>query len=835
MNLEAVDWRQRSTQAPFHARLWGDFAIADPDGADTTPRGRKARALLAWLALHAGRPISRERLCGLLWGDRGEEQARASLRQTLLELRPFTTAPAPLLLVTRQSVMLDPARLQTDVDALAQGNGMRRGQALPDADEIFLGNMDGVDPGFDDWLRIERTRQRDRLEQLLAAASAPVPPQPQTAAPPRPDAAAAAGPAAPPRLLTGAARRSPITLLALVILALVIAAGAWQLRAPPAATAPLTIAVMPFDDLSGTDKPYLAEGVSEEILNRLAGNPRLKVLGRTSAASLRNRALDARAIGRRLGVAYLVEGSVRSAGPQLRVVVALVRSEDGARLWSQQYDGKLANIFAIQDQIGENVASRLRLPAGVRPEGALTAKAGNYALYLQARGMLRDANPDRVDAGLALLHRVLRADPRFAAAWAELGSAHAIKAFYSHDPAAKAAGRQQARAAALRALALNPRLARAHLILGNSTPDRAEARTHLEAAVRLDPRDAENWYFLHFVFLFDGDYPRALDLLRRAVAIDPLWWPAFHQASSLAWEMGYREEAEAYARRVEEGGWPLSEANMVRNDMAWRRGDFSLAFAEAQRAWQAAPADRRFFAELGMSRALRAAGRHDQARPIWHRYPLDPVMMAMWKGQAPGPATTSAFIARADAVWQDEAASHFLLATLWSAGRMADIVRLYDARFAAPAAMRDTLGPNARFVALAMPVAAGLRAVGRAGQADQLVALATTAMQRMTARGPLPIPQLKSQAALLAATGQHDAAIAVLQRAHDRGHVYTAYYDSFRDMALDPAFQPIRDDPRFQAIRRANLAHTAREAREIAGIAIDPRLAARFAGTMPAI
>ena len=314
----------------------------------------------------------------------------------------------------------------------------------------------------------------------------------------------------------------------------------------------------------------------------------------------------------------------------------------------------------------------------------------------------------------------------------------------------------------------------------------------------------------------------------RAVAIDPLWWPAFYSAADLAWEMGYREESAAYVRRVEEAAQPPSEAHMVRGDMAWRRGDYSRVVEEMQKAWLAAPAERRFFAELGLGRALRAAGRHDEAARNWLRYPVDPVLLAMWKGKAPSPAATSAFIADAPAIWNQEDHIHFLLSTLQSEGRTAEIARLFDARFASPEAMAREVGPNSRFIALATLVAVGLRDAGRAEEAGRLLTLASDAAAGIEAHGPVPLQHARAHAGLLAAMGEREAAIRVLERAHARGFFYNGYHDSFGDMAQDPAFLPIRGDPRFQHIRRAHLAHVAREAREIAALRLDPTLAARF-------
>ena len=158
-------------------RCWGDFAITDvASGADLKPRGRKARALLAYLTMHPGKVVSRDRLMGLLWGDRADEQARASLRQTLFELRDFAHGDRPLLDVDRETVALAPDAAATDVDAmqalLGAGDFQSLLAALPEPDETLFANLDGVDPSFDDWLRVERTRQRDVLTTLVADASA---------------------------------------------------------------------------------------------------------------------------------------------------------------------------------------------------------------------------------------------------------------------------------------------------------------------------------------------------------------------------------------------------------------------------------------------------------------------------------------------------------------------------------------------------------------------------------------------------------------------------------------------------------------------------------------
>ena len=158
-------------------RCWGDFALTDGiTEADLKPRGRKARALLAYLALHAGKSISRERLTGLLWGDRGEEQARASLRQAILELKPLSGEERGVICVERDHLTLRAGTLSSDVDrmraALDAGDFEGLIGLIPERDERLFANLDGLDEAFDEWLLVERSRQTEALITLIADASA---------------------------------------------------------------------------------------------------------------------------------------------------------------------------------------------------------------------------------------------------------------------------------------------------------------------------------------------------------------------------------------------------------------------------------------------------------------------------------------------------------------------------------------------------------------------------------------------------------------------------------------------------------------------------------------
>jgi DNA-binding SARP family transcriptional activator len=162
--------------ARYELRCWGEFSLIDRlRGSDCAPRGRKARALIAFLASHNGAAVGRERLCGLLWSERGDQQARASLRQTLLELKPLAAGPARLVVVERDVLRLNMIGLSSDLvrtETHAADDDLEGlAQALSERGERLYGGLDGLDPAFDEWLAAERRLQQDRLLSLGVAAA----------------------------------------------------------------------------------------------------------------------------------------------------------------------------------------------------------------------------------------------------------------------------------------------------------------------------------------------------------------------------------------------------------------------------------------------------------------------------------------------------------------------------------------------------------------------------------------------------------------------------------------------------------------------------------------
>ena len=223
-----------------------------------------------------------------------------------------------------------------------------------------------------------------------------------------------------------------------------------------AAPAEASIAVLAFADMSpGKDQEYFSDGMAEEILNALAKVPGLKVAGRTSSFSFKGKNIDSKTIGETLDVAQILEGSVRKQGERVRITAQLLRAKDGFNVWSDSYDGTLADIFDLQERIARDIAGHLKVVL-VSQDSRLVPKATNntaaYTAFVEAEGLV-NRRQDLTHA-IDLLSDATTLDPRFARAWSKLAVANAVAPLYSDLswPAGWAAGE----AAVRHALALDP-------------------------------------------------------------------------------------------------------------------------------------------------------------------------------------------------------------------------------------------------------------------------------------------------------------------------------------------------------------------------------------------
>ncbi|MGY1426612.1 tetratricopeptide repeat protein [Lysobacter sp. A289] len=322
-----------------------------------------------------------------------------------------------------------------------------------------------------------------------------------------------------------------------------------------------SIAVLPLVNGSGDkDQQYFSDGLSEDLITALSQFDGLKVIGRNSAFQFRNSKDSSKVIGAKLGVAHLLEGSVRRAGDTVRITAQLVEAADGSTLWSQHFDRPFKDLFALQDEITSAVASALKAQLLTGPDAAMQSDhppSGNmdaYTAYLQGKFYRTRGTQADLRKAIDAYTTATRIDPRYAQAYAMISHAWTDLAtqFLGGTPAQQAYA--QARAAATSALALNPDLAAVHVARGRllSTADFnwAQAETEYRRAVQLAPNDGDVKFSLGVLLATLGNPGQAVDLTRQALAADPLHASWYYWLATYLAPVGRLDEAEQAIRKA---------------------------------------------------------------------------------------------------------------------------------------------------------------------------------------------------------------------------------------------------------------------------------------------
>jgi adenylate cyclase len=277
-----------------------------------------------------------------------------------------------------------------------------------------------------------------------------------------------------------------------------------------------SIAVLPFTDMSPEqNRQYMSDGIADEILNVLAQAPDLKVIARTSSFAFKGQNLGVAEIAKRLNVAHVLEGSVRTSGKNLRITAQLIRVADSTRAWSEKYDRPLDDIFVVQDEIANAIAQTLQisLQGGTldRRNGG-TRNLGAYQLYLRANEALGQNTKESIDAGERYAKQAIELDPNYGLAWVALSSVAVLQADNGFITSSEGYG--QARKIAMHALQVSPELISARARLG-------------------------------YIYLaFDWNWTAADAELKHALALDPTDPAALAVAGMLASTLGRWSEAE---------------------------------------------------------------------------------------------------------------------------------------------------------------------------------------------------------------------------------------------------------------------------------------------------
>jgi serine/threonine protein kinase/Tfp pilus assembly protein PilF len=359
-----------------------------------------------------------------------------------------------------------------------------------------------------------------------------------------------------------------------------------------------SIAVLPFADMSpAKDQDYFCEGIAEEIINALTKIDALHVASRSSAFAFKGKNQDIRQVGEQLSVATVLEGSVRKAGNRLRITTQLVKVADGYHLWSERYDRELEDVFAVQDEIAENIVKALRLVLTDDQKRAIErAHTGNveaYEYYLRGRQFFYQFREKGLQFARRMFTRAIEIDPDYARAYA--GIADCSSQLYRYWDASDA-NLEQAESASRKALELAPDLAEAHAARGfglSLSGNHEEANREFEAAIRLDPKLYEGYFYYGNGRIAEGKLAEAAKLFEQAAVVrtEDYQAPALAALcySGLGLERERRDAAERCLRAAERhielnpedprayylGGGVLCQLGQVEKGLEW--GDRALA------------------------------------------------------------------------------------------------------------------------------------------------------------------------------------------------------------------------------------------------------------------
>lgn len=819
------DSAEALTSARAEARprvaVLGRFTVSGADGRDLTPRSRKARALAAYVLL-AGEPVGRERLKTLLWGDRGEEQAAASLRQSLYELRDLTGGATPVLTVSRDHVAPgggEACDLALLAAAAASGDIATLTAALG-PDVTLLSGLDGVSPDFDEWLAGERVRLRDRIVaaavdagttardpgevRRLADALERIDPlnepvarmgiaadhqagdlaslhrryrrfqtrlKDELGAQPAeetrrlfealtgPATAGAATPeAAPVPQPAPAVRRRPWIVLVLGLAIAAAIAAAVLLQPKPPGAAP-SVAVLPFTEVAPRgEDAYFAAGVSEEVRDLLARDAKLRIVGSRSAR-LFGAEPDPLKAARRLAVDYVVEGDVRASGEQMSITARLVRVTDGKALWSRRYDRPVEDVFAVQSEIAAAVAQHFATRLAPRDNPHLVTRPEVYDRYLEARSLMRERREPALTEAQRLLKEAIALDPGYAPAFASLSE---VTMLLTDHPTSYGAL--------------------------PFAPAKAEARRYAKRALELAPDLGDAYAAYGLLSLSDTD---SLPFYERAVALDPqrseyhrwlaqslLSWGRYRDAlveyrraaaleplwspstEHLASQLSYMGRKDEAAQIVERFARISTDVRGVNRLRMRVLSDRDEMAAWIQMADQAVKASPSDRqARVELANGLAVIGENRRAAEV-----LPPVERAgrlALTGDGPGLAAEAMRLGVT--IWDREPSYWDFAGSLVEHGHGRLLLQLYDARFHGPEEFARSEGLIATDAAPAV-IAAMLEA-RRDQEAQALAALMQRRLDSDVREGVPPDHVAYGRATLLALTGQKAAALDQLELA----------------------------------------------------------------------
>jgi TolB-like protein len=560
-----------------------------------------------------------------------------------------------------------------------------------------------------------------------------------------------------------------------------------------------SIAVLPFVNMSSdAEQEFFSDGITEEILNSLAGIKELKVAGRTSSFAFKGRNDDLRIIGDALGVNHILEGSVRKSGAQVRITAQLIQVDNGFHLWSETYDRELTDIFAIQDEIANEILKQLKSKL-LADEEVVVAEAQRtdpevYALYLKAKQRIYTRVGSEIELAVRELDQAIKLDAEYAPAFAQRGIATMLLSDQQYGSIPHDESNRRGKRFADQALRLDPNLAEGWAALGlYHGRDGLEAELAVEVLVKaleINPNliDASNW--LQIALRDMGDMRGALEIVKEIVERDPLYRPGFGNAMILFNAFNRQDLVEEMILRMAifDPDSPDLLAAQAVNDLFSGRAGEALQLMEQFREVDEMSGVDKFYLSIGLVRTGQYERATEEGSPFMQPYALYEV----------GRKEDAFELAYQQATTGDPGNFFYLLLR---DSREQDLINFLEERWPSVGALSDEHSGGDFGYGLMQDVALAYQRAGNQERADEALLLVDRRMTHLADEGIENFAFTANKAIHAAMLGDKDAAFEYLLEAVEKGWIAGG------DLAEQvPQFAAIADDPRIDDIEVIMLA-----------------------------
>jgi len=563
-----------------------------------------------------------------------------------------------------------------------------------------------------------------------------------------------------------------------------------------AATREGSIAVLPFVNMSSDEEQeFFSDGITEEILNSLASVKELKVAGRTSSFAFKGQNDDLRRIGDSLGVDHILEGSVRKSGDKVRITAQLIRVDNGFHLWSETYDRELTDVFAIQDEIANEILRQLRAQLVGGNESvaeAMRTTPAVYELYLRAKQRIYTRDRGEIQTAIEELDDAIRLDAEYAPAYAQRGIATILSSDQQYGTIPHQEARRRGKRYIDEALRLGPESAEAWAGLGLYYDRDSEAAADaLVKALTINPNliDASNW--LQISLRTSGQMRSSLQILREIAERDPLYRPAFSNAMQLFHAFGLEDEAHRLLQRIETFNPDNPNLYLARATSYMYAGEMGRGLQELEEASKRGPMTG--VEQLFLSIGLLETGQPERAITEGSVYFRPDALYSV------GRKDEAIALAYEHAREGDPESLFYMLVV---ENRNEELVNYLEERWPSLAAFATENPGGDHGYSLMMNVALAYRRTGDDASADEALEFVDTRMKRLESEGIDNRIFTRNKAAFCAMRGDIDGALAFLEEA-----VAGGLSVAMDPLVAFPEFSVLDGNPRFDEIKTTMLAN----------------------------